>query len=898
MSFLNPSSSFAGLTDIPKHWGFHRCQRAPYTSNPVVFDGDGLKFTAPVDPSSWFGLASAGWHYPTTGTKDFDIELEYKEFVHDDQNQFGIGVRICRYMIDCVDIASESWLALYVIRSSGIDRVRFEQSSGGIIQTIDLADITAGKLRLTRVGNVFTAYYDIGHGSWQVFGTTWNSSSDTRYQEGRYRLDPTIRCYRNAVTAYPGAKLVSFTQNVGSPLPELGVDTPADDFADAVLPAQPKWSGYPPMRCGGTAQNVQETAGYLRWYLTTVSVTNWKHWVGNYALFPGTDIDLTVDLSLQQLDTWNNQDVRFTLYAHILRRDITPRTLTNGSEDINCFYVGVRLLRKGSTTNYARLCHCFGIGSAVVDGDVSLGTGLPSRHTIRLTRVGSTWSAYLDGSGSPFASFADPIGYLADNPLSTEIAAYMYTGGANEQRIYDLQFDAGDWTLTNPDYTSPWLDSEPISPNPDYYSSTPMTWVASDDYGPVSVSSLTIFGLTAITADVIQPGFSGTITVNGTNGVDISLLADSDIFPYGMVPWQITLFDAASNSITETGEFYNPSSIEVLSSSSLTHICEISRIDVVADLSPENSSYVYDGAGQLVRSASSYRGVLWHNQFDELGSLLSLKREPGEKNWEFKRRIRDAAVNQSNSSYIGLVNAITRDLGLTKYRAIEINPVRGRNENFLSPDPYILFSEPYLYLYSNYSEGEIDLQIDRLEPGGNYETLASLISAINTYSRCFTASGYAGVDTTSRSSCILDQSNRVVVRRFAVPASRRFWLGQRDLIRDTVFFDDSLVFHTEVDYVEDVTQQGSFHIDYTTGVTTTYSTPKQPSFAHYTYITVPFYAMASPVILSRLVSDDFNSKLFNQILQDDGTYIHGQPTPLGIQIIGEILSVKSMYWGN
>jgi hypothetical protein len=64
----------------------------------------------------------------------------------------------------------------------------------------------------------------------------------------------------------------------------------------------------------------------------------------------------------------------------------------------------------------------------------------------------------------------------------------------------------------------------------------------------------------------------------------------------------------------------------------------------------------------------------------------------------------------------------------------------------------------------------------------------------------------------------------------------------------------------------------------------------------YQYTIEPFYTQASPVILHD-INGAFREKLFQQVLQDDGTYVDGIPTELGVEIINEIFSVTPMYWG-
>ena len=69
------------------------------------------------------------------------------------------------------------------------------------------------------------------------------------------------------------------------------------------------------------------------------------------------------------------------------------------------------------------------------------------------------------------------------------------------------------------------------------------------------------------------------------------------------------------------------------------------------------------------------------NSFDEFGLLLALPRIPGEKNAAYKTRLLDVYANPANSTYVGLKNGISRELGLTP-SDIEINTLY----NLMNPD--------------------------------------------------------------------------------------------------------------------------------------------------------------------------------------------------------------------
>jgi hypothetical protein len=301
----------------------------------------------------------------------------------------------------------------------------------------------------------------------------------------------------------------------------------------------------------------------------------------------------------------------------------------------------------------------------------------------------------------------------------------------------------------------------------------------------------------------------------------------------------------------------------------------------------------------LVDNIARYVGTpvpktVW-NEFDEHGLLEGLYRNKAETNWEYKRRLLDVFINRANSTYRGLVNGITRELGLALFQPVIINPRVASNGEFLAPDPYIKFDGVYLYLYSDYSNDLLDYQIDRYEAGGNYEHLGRLVDLINT-THYFEATLDADVDPYTRSMTIINQSNRIETEE-PVLSSNKFQLEHGRIIRGTIFFKDTNIFATEVGSENLVSSLGKYYIDYYNGVIRSFSIPGIEASVRYSYVDYPFEPWASPVILHDINNDNFKVKMFEQVLLDDGTYTHGVATEIGLDIINELLGVTPMYWG-
>jgi len=124
---------------------------------------------------------------------------------------------------------------------------------------------------------------------------------------------------------------------------------------------------------------------------------------------------------------------------------------------------------------------------------------------------------------------------------------------------------------------------------------------------------------------------------------------------------------------------------------------------------------------------------------DEIGLLLGLPRLPEERLIAYKQRLLDIYTNRSNSSYIGLINGITRSLGLSLFQPVRIYPRKDAGGMFLASEPVVVFNGPTVTLYSNYSTGSKELEFDRFDQDGvAYQIidLANYISSNSIYFEC------------------------------------------------------------------------------------------------------------------------------------------------------------------
>lgn len=280
------------------------------------------------------------------------------------------------------------------------------------------------------------------------------------------------------------------------------------------------------------------------------------------------------------------------------------------------------------------------------------------------------------------------------------------------------------------------------------------------------------------------------------------------------------------------------------------------------------------------------------NELDEYGLLFDLPRIEGEANKTYKQRLFDVFVNRANSTYRGLINGITRELGLSLYHAMTITPVwNAGGTDFEGANPAVVFDETKCYIYSDYTLGSSGLAstIDRYERTDSY-TMGELIEAINATGYMYAAL-QSGVSASTRSMCIFNQKSiDLIIGEDLSKGSVVVNLNHQYLLSSSVSISSSNL-TTRVATQAQLVKEGQYFIDYDLGIVYTVVAPEPGSLIRYEYANNNFEVWASPVIIHNLQSFDFKTKMFEQILMDNAEYTNGAPTEIGADIVSELMSV-------
>ncbi len=285
------------------------------------------------------------------------------------------------------------------------------------------------------------------------------------------------------------------------------------------------------------------------------------------------------------------------------------------------------------------------------------------------------------------------------------------------------------------------------------------------------------------------------------------------------------------------------------------------------------------------------------NELDRFGLLLGLKRLEDERNAEYKQRLMDVMVNRAGSSYRGLINGITRELGFKIDEIFVLSPVRDTDGVPLATNPAIVFQDTKCKIYTDISDSEngLLLTLDRFEAGTSY-TIGNLIDRIND-------TGYFITHTilpdrlVDRSMTIFNQSTvNTVISEELDSGGSRIKLQNKCILPHSIVVRSSNLTR-RVGTLAELRRPQQYYIDKEEGIVYCTSSPAAGSTIRYQYRNDTYRVLASPVIIHNLQSTDFRSKMFDQMTLNDVT-TDGAPTPLGAELINELLSVFPTGWGT
>lgn len=283
------------------------------------------------------------------------------------------------------------------------------------------------------------------------------------------------------------------------------------------------------------------------------------------------------------------------------------------------------------------------------------------------------------------------------------------------------------------------------------------------------------------------------------------------------------------------------------------------------------------------------------NEFDQQGLLLGLERLKEEKNPAYKQRLLDVFVRRASSVYKGLINGITRELGLDIIESVRVNTVLDSDGVPLATNPAVVFENTKCTLFNDFCTGDILLELDRFSTTADNFTIQNLIDSINETS-LYTATLLSGESPSSRSMTIFNQSSVEVIPAEDISGGGiRVVLDNNNLVEGTVSVSSPNLLARKSS--SDNLQNAEYFVDLPSGTVISAQVPAEGSIIRYKSVDYNFVVESSPVILHNLQSQDFKTKMFERVCDSIGVECSGLPTPVGADIINELLSVFASNYG-
>ncbi len=316
-----------------------------------------------------------------------------------------------------------------------------------------------------------------------------------------------------------------------------------------------------------------------------------------------------------------------------------------------------------------------------------------------------------------------------------------------------------------------------------------------------------------------------------------------------------------------------------------------------------------------VTITDSMRKSVW-GPLDEWGLMLDLQRLPGEQNPDYRSRLYRVFTRPTDSTYQGLLNAITYELGLDFYDLMSIEFIGDPTDVGLqvgeTPQPRVTLKDGSLTLYGHYINDDENMivQIDN-KPQINlrkieYKDPDDLVQKIND-TNIFSAAGIAieGVGAEPRedwSYTLASLDTNVWIVDEVIPSSTRFTLANSPINEGMFFFGERKIFQTLKTSEGAMAQPGDFYVDIATGEVVTTSLPSGNGKVRYQYRNVPVNLEASPVSMGYIGSVEMQRYFFTQLelnLFDSPLerFINNIPTLEGTEIINELYRASNNYWG-
>lgn len=287
--------------------------------------------------------------------------------------------------------------------------------------------------------------------------------------------------------------------------------------------------------------------------------------------------------------------------------------------------------------------------------------------------------------------------------------------------------------------------------------------------------------------------------------------------------------------------------------------------------------------------------------FINLANLMGITVLDDDTNQDLKEKLYRTTKDQRNSSYEGIINALSQDLRLPKEAFIRLES-NTTYDTISTINPVIECDGGFLRIYQVKMDNEnyiLDLEI-HLRDISNIQQLVEIINQRVPY-LVATIIAYPELPAYS----LMRQSNIKTIRQEPLEITTLIKVDGSNILQGSIKFSNQQVFLNEVQYENAVLRPGDYYIDYQDGFIHPYSLPSLGDSVWYQTYTWPFEMIGSAAIVNEISSQSFQRYMFDQIPINDlpikditQLMTNGAPTQMGLETIDRLLNVAALYWGK
>jgi hypothetical protein len=286
------------------------------------------------------------------------------------------------------------------------------------------------------------------------------------------------------------------------------------------------------------------------------------------------------------------------------------------------------------------------------------------------------------------------------------------------------------------------------------------------------------------------------------------------------------------------------------------------------------------------------------NSFDYQGDLVSLSRNQGESNTDYRDRMWDVSVHPGGPLYDGVVSAIARELGMLRKPSLKIELKLGSAGSPIAANPRVDILANRVVLYSDWRPGGtavIDREIRTYKLGDTGYYLDDLAAAIN-QSEYFSASLINNIRPNTISSTMVRDTSDLVIQQEYVRSDKLLILENSNIVQGSLIFFEKDIFNTEVSSTP--TGEGEYVVDYVNGEVQSYLQPSGQNYCSYHAASFPMTVDTVPVQAFTFQDSDFQYELFQHETLDSGKIQNGLPNAEGSEIYHQLFKETKVFWGK